>query len=168
MYHLLYPLRSFFIVSGTETPDVMTADWVTVISRKPLLIGVSIAPDRTTHDLIKGEQAFVISVPSPDMLEDVWLAGTRSGPSKTEQMSVTFTPSQKIAVPGITEALANLECRVVDSPIYGDHTLFVAEVVAHSVDGDAYEGTTPSRPECFLAHIGGNRFVSFGDIEMQP
>lgn len=168
MYHLLYPLRSFLIVSGTETPDVMTADWVTVISREPLLVGVSIAPGRTTHDLIKEEQAFVISVPSADMLSDVWTAGTKSGPSKTAQMHVTFTPSQKIAVPGITEALANLECRVVDSPTYGDHTLYVAEVIAYTVDDDAYEGTTPARPERFLAHIGGNRFVSFSDTEMQP
>ena len=168
MYHLLYPLRSFLIVSGTETPNVMTADWVTVISRKPLLVGVSIAPGRTTHHLVKEEQAFVISVPSADMLGDVWRAGTKSGPSKTEQMNVTFTSSQKIAVPSIAEALANLECRVVDSPIYGDHTLFVAEVIAHTVDADTYEGTTPSKPERFLAHIGGNRFVLFRDTEMQP
>ncbi len=168
MYHLLYPLRSFLIVSGTETPDVMTADWVTVISRKPLLVGVSVAPGRTTHDRVKKETAFVISVPSTEMLEDVWTAGTRSGPAKTEQMDVTFTPSQQIAVPGIAEALANLECEVVDSPSYGDHTLFVAEVVGHSVDGDAYDGTTPARPERFLAHIGGSRFVSFSTEEMQP
>ncbi|MGC9308568.1 MAG: flavin reductase family protein, partial [Thermoplasmatota archaeon] len=108
------------------------------------------------------------SVPSADMLSDVWTAGTKSGPSKTEQMNVTFTPSQKIAVPGITEALANLECRVVDSPTYGDHTLYVAKVVAYTVDGDVFDGTTPARPERFLAHIGGNRFVSFRDTEMQP
>lgn len=168
MYHLLYPLRSFLIVSGSETPDVMTADWVTVISRKPLLVGVSIAPGRTTHDFITQEQAFVISVPSTDMLPAVWTAGTKSGPSKTKQMDVTFTPSQRIAVPGIAEALANLECRVVDSPSYGDHTLFVADVVAHTADGDAYDGTTPVTPERFLAHVGGSRFVSFSDTEMQP
>jgi flavin reductase (DIM6/NTAB) family NADH-FMN oxidoreductase RutF len=167
MYHILYPLRSFLIVSGAETPDVMTADWVTVISRKPLLICVSIAPGRTTHDLIKKEQAFVVSVPSTDMLPDVWTAGTKSGPAKTEQMNVTFTPSQQITVPGIKEALANVECRVVDSPTYGDHTLFVAEVVGHTA-GDAYDGTTPIRPERFLAHVGGNRFVSFAESEMRP
>ncbi|MFO8132706.1 MAG: flavin reductase family protein [Thermoplasmatota archaeon] len=168
MYHLLYPLRSFLIVSGTETPDVMTADWVTVISRKPLLVGVSVAPGRTTHELIKKEEAFVISVPSKEMLDDVWTAGTKSGPSKTGQMNVTFIPSQQIAVPGIKEALANVECRVVDSPTYGDHTLFVGEVVGHSVDSDAYDGTTPITPERFLAHIGGSRFVSFSSEEMQP
>lgn len=167
MYHLLYPLRSFLIVSGSETPDVMTADWVTVISRNPLLVGVSVAPSRTTHDRIKKEKAFAISVPSTDMLEDLWTAGTQSGPSKTKQMDVTFTPSQQIAVSGIAEALANLECEVVDSPSYGDHTLFVAEVVGHTAS-DAYDGTTPVSPERFLAHIGGSRFVSFSTEEMQP
>lgn len=168
MYHLLYPLRSFLIVSGTETPNVMTADWVTVISRKPLLVGVSIAPGRTTHDFIEQEKALVISVPSAEMLKDVWTAGTTSGPAKTEQMNVTFTPSQKVSVPGIAEALANIECEVADSPSYGDHTLFVARVVAHTADGDTYDGATPAQPERFLAHIGGSRFVSFSDTEMQP
>ncbi|MCD6196326.1 MAG: flavin reductase, partial [Staphylothermus sp.] len=49
-YRLLYPLRTYLIVSGrmSEEVNVMTADWVTVLSHKPVLVGVAISPKRYT------------------------------------------------------------------------------------------------------------------------
>ncbi len=43
-YHLLYPLRTYLIVAGRgDEVNVMTADWVTVLSRDPFIVGVAVS-----------------------------------------------------------------------------------------------------------------------------
>jgi len=161
MYHLLYPLRSYLIVSGHEETNVMTADWVTVISYKPFMIGIAIAPKRYTHKLIKQYKEFVVAVPTLEMLKDVWIAGTKSGPGKMKNMGITFIESKKVKIKSIKEAVANLECRVVDERDYGDHTFFVGEVVDYTYNKDAFEGGKPNMQCNFLAHVALNEFVTF-------
>ncbi|WP_456394364.1 flavin reductase family protein [Thermococcus sp.] len=163
MYHLLYPLRTYLIVSGHgEEADVMAADWVTVLYHKPTMVGVAVSTRRYTHRLISKYGEFVISVPSLEMLPDVWIAGTKSGPAKLEETGITLIPSTKIKTPSIKEALANIECRVVDARDYGDHTWFVGEVVGASYREEAFPGGIPDiRKANFLAHSAWTEFVTF-------
>ncbi|AEH24700.1 flavin reductase family protein [Pyrococcus yayanosii] len=162
-YHLLYPMRTYLIVSGKgEETNVMAADWVSVISFNPFMVGVAISPKRTTWGLIKKYGEFVISVPSLDMLKDVWTAGTKHGPEKLKEMSITLVPSKKVGTPSIKEALANIECKVVDARDYGDHTWFVGEVVAYSYDEKAFPDGKPDVGKAkFLAHASWTDFVTF-------
>ncbi|MEM0059324.1 MAG: flavin reductase, partial [Desulfurococcaceae archaeon] len=76
-YRLLYPLRTYLVVSGKlgEEVDVMAADWVTIISAQPFILAASIAPTRYTYKLVKKYGEFVISVPGLEMLRDVWITG---------------------------------------------------------------------------------------------
>ena len=54
LWRLLYPLRTYLIVSGTlEKPNVMTADWVIPLSFQPELVGIGIGKKRYTYELIK-------------------------------------------------------------------------------------------------------------------
>ena len=55
MYRLLYPMRTDLIVSGRlgEEVNVMAADWVTVLSFRPEIVGVAISLKRYTHRLIE-------------------------------------------------------------------------------------------------------------------
>ncbi|BAA29950.1 flavin reductase family protein [Pyrococcus horikoshii] len=163
-YRLLYPMRTYLIVSGHgEETNVMAADWVTVVSFDPFIVGVAVAPKRTTHKLIKKYGEFVISVPSLDVLRDVWIAGTKKGPSKLKEMSVTLIPSKKVKVPSIEEALANIECRVIDARSYGDHTFFVGEVVGYTYKDYAFEKGKPNLKAKFLAHVSWSEFVTFSE-----
>lgn len=96
MYRLLYPMRTYLVISGKdEEANVMAADWVTVLSHRPFMVGVAVSPRRYTHGLIKKYGEFVISVPTLKMLDDVWIAGTKSGPSKLKEMSITLVPSKR-------------------------------------------------------------------------
>ncbi|AEC52395.1 hypothetical protein PNA2_1480 [Pyrococcus sp. NA2] len=161
-YRLLYPMRTYLIVSGHDNEaNIMAADWVTVVSFDPFLVGVAIAPKRTTHRLIKKYGEFVVSVPSLEMLRDVWIAGTKKGPSKLKDMNVTLIPSKKVGVPSIREALANLECKVVDARDYGDHTFFVGEVVDYTYNEEAFKNGKPNLDFKFLAHVSWSEFVTF-------
>lgn len=161
MYHLLYPLRTYLIVSGHDETNVMTADWLTILSYKPLIIGVAIAPKRYTHKLIKECKEFVVSVPTLEMLKDVWIAGTKSGPGKVKDMGISFVDSKKVKVKSIKEAVANMECKLIDERNYGDHTLFVGEVIAYTYDKKAYRQYKPIIETNFLAHLALNEFVTF-------
>ncbi|AIF68596.1 hypothetical protein PAP_00765 [Palaeococcus pacificus DY20341] len=164
MHRLMYPMRTYLIVSGKgEETNVMAADWVTILSHDPLMIGVAVSPRRYTHRLITKYNEFVVSVPSLDMLRDVWIAGTKSGPAKLKEMSITLVPSMKIETPSIHEALANIECRVVDNKEYGDHTFFVGEVVGWSHKREAFKDGKPNLKAKFLAHAAWTDFVTFED-----
>ncbi|AFK22347.1 flavin reductase family protein [Pyrococcus sp. ST04] len=141
----------------------MAADWVTVVSYDPFMIGVAIAPKRTTHGMIKKYGEFVVSVPSLEMLKDVWIAGTKKGPSKLKEMSITLIPSKKVKVPSIKEALANIECEVVDARDYGDHTWFVGKVVDFTYKEEAFKNGKPNLKAKFLAHLSWVEFVTFSE-----
>jgi len=157
-------MRTYLIVSGHgEEANVMAADWVTVISFEPFILGVAISPKRTTHWLVKKYGEFVVSVPSLEMLRDVWIAGTKKGPSKLKEMNITLIPSRKVKVPSIKEALANIECKVIDAKDYGDHTFFVGKVVDYTYDDRAFKGGKPNIKAKFLAHVSWSEFVTFSE-----
>lgn len=162
MYHLLYPLRTYLIVSGNEKEkNVMTADWVTPISYKPFILCVSISPKRYTHKLIKKYGEFVVSVPTMEMLNDVWIAGTKSGMEKLDKMKLNFVESKKVKTMSIKEAIANIECKVIDERNYGDHTLFIGEVLNYSYNKDAFKNGKPDIDFKFISHVHTNEFVTF-------
>ena len=168
-YRLLYPMRTYLVVSGHgEEANVMAADWVTVLSHDPTLIGVAISPKRYSHKLINKYKEFVISVPSIDMIDDVWISGTLSGPSKLKKMKITLVPSTKIGTPSIKEALANIECKVVDTRTYGDHSLFVGEIVGYSYRKEAFMEWEPIPDAGFLAHVARNKFITFKKEIIKP
>ncbi|MBO8181753.1 MAG: flavin reductase family protein [Archaeoglobus sp.] len=168
--YYLYPIRTYLIVAGTlEKPNPMTADWVVPLSRKPPLLGVAIAHTRYTKKLIDEQKDFVVAVPTMELLKDVWIAGTVSGAKKDkkELMSVTFIESKSVKAPSIKECAANLECRVVQEVVTGDHTFFVGEIVNVSY-GDAF----PNKPDIanfrFILHVGGKDFTDTGNETIQP
>ncbi|MFP3909018.1 MAG: flavin reductase family protein [Archaeoglobaceae archaeon] len=162
MLQYLYPLRTFLIVAGTqEKPNAMTADWVVPLSFEPTLIGISIGHTRHTNSLIKDSKEFVVSVPTIELLKDVWVAGTESGAreNKAEKMSVSFIPSKKIGTPSIKECQANIECKVVNEVETGDHTFFVGEIQDVSYGDGFREG--PNMDYEFILHCGiGESFTS--------
>ncbi|NPA47052.1 MAG: flavin reductase family protein [Thermococci archaeon] len=168
-YRLLYPMRTYLVVSGRgEETNVMAADWVTVVSHRPTLVGLAVSPKRVTWGLIRKYGEFVIAVPGLDMIDDVWIAGAEHGPEKIRKTSIEFLPSRAIETPSLKGALANLECRVVDDRTYGDHTWFVGEVVSYSYREEAFRGGRPDPSAGFLAHTYRSEFVTFAGRTYRP
>ena len=169
-YRLLYPLRTYLIVSGRlgEEVDVMAADWVTVVSAKPLAVAVAIAPTRYTYKLVERYGEFVVSVPSVDMLRDVWIVGTEHGPDKLRKTRLELVPAREVGTPIIGNALANLECRVIGRHPYGDHVLYVGEVLTYHRREDAYREFEPNLGAGFLAHVAWDKFTTFRAEYVEP
>ena len=160
--YYLYPLRTFLVVAGSvEKPNAMTADWVTPLSFTPPLLGVSIGHKRYTKKLIEDQGDFVISVPTLELLRDVWIAGTVSGAkvNKAEMLSVNFVESKSVKAPSIRECQANLECKLVNQVEAGDHTFFIGEIVNVSY-GDAFKEKPDIGNYKFIMHLKGRDFTT--------
>jgi len=142
-YHYAFPMQTVLVTCNDDKgkTNIITLAWHTPISRKPPLYGISIAPKRYSHTLIQKSKEFIINFVPYSLVEAADFCGTHSGRStdKLCQTGLTLIPSKKLTTPLIKEGYAHLECTLAESRTLGDHTLFVGEVVAISVDDNAFK-----------------------------
>lgn len=113
-------------------PNAMAVGWVTRVSMSPYLIMVSIAPGRYSHEGIEFHKEFVVCYPSAGQEKGAMMCGTLSGREgdKLAKAGLAVVPSQKVKPPTIKDSTVAFECKVIDSHVAGDRTLFIGEVVA--------------------------------------
>ena len=159
---VLYPLRTYLVVSGVDKPNVMAADWVTPLSFDPPLLGVSVSKKRYSYSLIKQFGEFVIAVPTAEILEDVWKAGSLSGRNmdKIKALSITLMKSKVVSVPSIRECIANIECRLLKEIDVGDHQFIIGKIEHVSYDKRVFHDDMPDLSVRFLLHLGRNKFTT--------
>lgn len=121
---------------GRRGPNVMSAEWTFNVSYDPFLIAVCVRPVDVTHAAIADTGEFGVNLPSDDQVDLIGFAGNFSKHQTDKLSSTRFEtyPSTKIRAPLIKGCLMNAECRLVHRIELGDHTTFVGEVVALSVD----------------------------------
>ncbi len=145
--------------TGNET-NIITIAWHTQISRNPPLIGISVAPQRYSHDLIVDAGEFVVNFMPLKLSEQVHYCGSHSGRdvAKFSECGLTPLEPQVLSTHGIEEGLAHFECRIFDTKTLGDHTWFVGEVVSvRAVPGFLQDGIlAKDKPPLF--YIGKNTY----------
>ncbi|HEX7242967.1 MAG TPA: flavin reductase family protein [Longimicrobiaceae bacterium] len=129
-------------------PCGLTASAVCSVSIDPTMVLVCVERGADTHDCIGSTGAFAVNVLQEEGGE------TLSRRFATSDVADKFRGvafrEERTGVPVLEDALAWLECRVVEALPGGDHTVFMGEVVA----ADAREGTP------LLYYRGGyGRFV---------
>jgi flavin reductase (DIM6/NTAB) family NADH-FMN oxidoreductase RutF len=133
-FGLTAPLPYALITSLDKSgrPNAMGASWVTRVSMSPFLIMVSIAPERYSHQGIELHKEFVVCYPSAGQEKGAMACGTSSGRvvDKITRAGLSIVPSKKVKPPTIVDCTVAFECKVIDSFVAGDHTLFIGEVVA--------------------------------------
>jgi flavin reductase (DIM6/NTAB) family NADH-FMN oxidoreductase RutF len=105
----------------------MTAAWVSQVSLNPLMLIVSIAPARHTHNLIKEAGYFAINVLMENQKDIARHFGFQSGRRVNKFEGRSCYDATK-GSPVLEDAFAFFECKLVDTFKAGDHTLFVGEV----------------------------------------
>jgi flavin reductase (DIM6/NTAB) family NADH-FMN oxidoreductase RutF len=106
----------------------MTAAWVSQVSLKPLLVMVSIAPSRYSHDLIKESGVLAINVLTSGQVELGKRFGYKSG-RKVDKCAGLEWITGATGAPILPQAYAYLDLKLVATYPAGDHTLFLGEVV---------------------------------------
>ena len=109
-----------------------TVSWVTPVSYDPLLIMVSLAGVRVSHDLVKSSGLFGLNVLGQGQEEIARHFGLKTARELDKFEGMSYTTSE-LSLPIIDGAVAFIECRVVDSCRAGEHTLFIGEVVSAKI-----------------------------------
>lgn len=122
--------------------NIITLGMYMPISSRPPMVCIGVAPQRYSHGLIEETGEFVINTPPITLEEQVHYCGVKSGRDvdKFAETGLTPIPAIKVRPPLIEECFGHIECRVVQSHVCGDHTLFVGEVVATSADKEVMRG----------------------------
>jgi flavin reductase (DIM6/NTAB) family NADH-FMN oxidoreductase RutF len=134
---------------------IITACWVTPTSHEPLLITASIGNGkkgedsyRACHALLNETKEFGLNIPTPELTEAILKVGTTHSDEVDKFADSGLTPMQsnKIKAPMIDECFLNIECKVIDQIVTGDHTVFVAKPVAAFINEDVMiDGKFPEK-----------------------
>lgn len=144
--------------------NVMVAAWVMPVSNDPPMVAAAIHPARFTHDLIQKSGEFALNIPARPLAEQVKKIGELSGEDvdKFVQTKLNLYEGAEVGAPLIVECVGHLECAVVEAVRAGNHTLFLAEIVAASAEETAFDGerwTLADEAVKPLHHLGANVFA---------
>ncbi|MDD3581576.1 MAG: flavin reductase family protein [Desulfobacca sp.] len=119
-----------YVVTSRDQDKVngMTAAWVAQVSFKPLLIMVSIAFTRYSHELIQNSGIFAINVLSDEQVDLGKRFGYKSG-RRVDKFAGLAYDTAVTGAPILPEAYAYLDLKLVHTYPAGDHDLFIGEVV---------------------------------------
>jgi flavin reductase (DIM6/NTAB) family NADH-FMN oxidoreductase RutF len=110
----------------------MTASWVSQVSLSPLLLMVSIAPGRYSHELINESKVFAVNVLTEDQVDLAKRFGFASGRQVDKFAGLDYI-TDATGSPVLTQAHAYFDAHLVDTFPAGEPTLFVGEVAAAKI-----------------------------------
>jgi flavin reductase (DIM6/NTAB) family NADH-FMN oxidoreductase RutF len=110
----------------------MTANAVTSLSLEPPLVLVAVVRNSATDGYLKTSRCFALNILSAEQKN---LSTRYSGPGPRDFADLE-TKTAVTGCPILVEALAWVDCSVVEVFSGGDHEIFVGEIVA----GDAHPG----------------------------
>ncbi len=131
------PLPPALITCGDmEKPNVLTIAWTGTLCTQPPKTYISVRPERYSYGIIEKSREFVINLPTRRLVRAVDFCGVKSGRDidKFEAMGLKICEASKVKAPILCDSPLSLECRVTDIVKLGSHDMFIADIVAVSVD----------------------------------
>ena len=139
--NMLYPLPAVMVSVADKDgkPNIFTVAWTGTVCSNPPMVSISVRPERYSYHCIEETGEFVINLTTEKLAYATDYCGVRSGRdvNKCKELDLHLLPGKKVKVPRLLESPVNIECRVTEVKELGSHDMFLAEVVAVSVD-DAY------------------------------
>lgn len=134
---LLAPLPPALVscAAGDRT-NLITVAWTGIVSTVPPRTYISLRPTRFSHTLISESRAFVINLPTAELVRAVDFCGMYTGAKvdKFARCGLHAVPSEAVACPTLAESPLSLECRVFDVLHLGSHDMFLADIVAMTAE----------------------------------
>ncbi len=144
----------------------MPAIWCMSLSFNPPLVGVAIAPEHATYEMLIGARAFGVNWLNFSFAKQVGELGENSANVVRDKLSAVglrVLKGNTTGQPLIRDAEAVLECRIHERHRIGTHELVVGEVVAASATESFTEYWDFSKYNPILyagtVNIGGKSWV---------
>jgi flavin reductase (DIM6/NTAB) family NADH-FMN oxidoreductase RutF len=144
-------------VSDGERRHGMSSSWVTQVSGEPPLIMAAVDNAHFTAAMIARAGAFGLNIVGRrgKALEDYFYSARARRPDNLEGFEYEISP--RLGVPWLALAAVAIEARVVERPVAGDHTMYVAEIVGVRIGA-------PDRPLTSLdldyVYVGGKQVIA--------
>lgn len=136
--NMLYPVPPVMVSVQREgeKPNIITVAWAGTVCSDPPMVSISVRKSRYSHAILMETKEFVINLTNEDLTFACDYCGVKSGRDvdKFKDMHLHETESKVVKAPGIAESPVNIECRVEQVLELGTHDMFIARVVAVSVD----------------------------------
>ena len=140
MFRIFNP-RQTVLVSVTAETDILgktkeknnliALDWHTPLSFDPMLYAISVGKNRHSLELIREAGVFAINFMSFSHKNQVLECGRKTGLKidKFKETGLNPVHCNKIDCVRVGEALAHMECEIINEIEVGDHILFIGKVV---------------------------------------
>lgn len=154
------PTTLISTIDGTGAADIMTASWVSVVSKTPPTMAVSLNRQRLTYENIRQSGCFVVNMVPVGLAVEADYAGLRSGRSadKLSVAGLTTAPARVVAAPLVAESPLNVECRLTGEVELGEYVLMLGEIVEiHAVEAAFAGEGIDARVFDPLVYLGGIR-----------
>lgn len=167
--NMLYPVPAVMISTrGKNGEDnIFTVAWAGTICSDPPMVSISVRKERHSYNMIKETGEFVINLTTRDLVYATDYCGVKSGRDvdKFKEMNLTKEKAQIVNVPLIKESPVNIECKVTEVKELGTHHMFLAEVVAVSVDDKYMDETNKFHLEqADLVAYSHGSYYSLGEL----
>ena len=120
--------------NGPHGSNIMACEWTHHLSYDPGLVAVSIGPTKTTVENIRTSKEFGVNLCASDQPILSSVAGGYSGSkydkiNALKELGFQFYDASKIKTLMIKGASLNVECKLFQEITFGDHIMFIGEVV---------------------------------------
>lgn len=115
--------------------DIITLSWHMPVSFDPAIYAVAIGKSKFSSKLIEKSGVFVVNFIPQTLEKQALFCGTHSGQhiDKFKESGLTREEAEKIDCPAVKEALACIECELINTVEAGDHFIFIGSVI-HSAE----------------------------------
>lgn len=136
--NMLYPVPAVMVSCAGKDgkANIVTVAWTGTVCSDPVMVSISVRPERYSYGLICETGEFVINLTTKELTYATDWCGVRSGRDvdKFASMKLTAAPAETLEyAPIIAESPLSLECRVKERMELGSHHMFLAEVTAVQV-----------------------------------
>lgn len=138
------PSRLVLCVVPAPTPsgvNVFAVSFNMYCSYKPPMMAVAVHNINRSWELFREANEYVLSVPGESLASETLECGVVSlkERDKVEALRLELCASEKVGVPGLKRAIANVELKKFAALDTGDHALIVGEVLRFAVNTSSRE-----------------------------
>lgn len=121
--------------------NIITLCFTMTCSYKPPMIAFSIEKKNHSFNLVMSTTEIAMAVPGRSLAKQTMDCGFYSGRDTDKFKACGFSEQKlpNIKTPGIMEAIANIELKVINKIISGDHLTIICEVLGYHLNEDKVE-----------------------------
>jgi len=129
-------------VDGKEKPNLITLGWTGVLNSEPLMVGISVRPNRYSSSFLHEQKVFGLNIPNKNLVLGTDYCGIKSGRDidKINELNWHVFRGESLGTPLIEEFPVSAECKVTQILPLGSHELFLAEVKGVYIDKEYLNG----------------------------